>query len=146
MSIPSFMSYGVRALFTKWVLLLTLIVGISTAHPDARYPPQKIVEKDAKVARSPFAKFKDLVAGGVDVTLTDNAPAATTTPLECFQVAEPVLTPQGALFHDGLEISGNGISISIGGKVANTVALMEHSFANSYDAPFVGTIELSSLA
>ncbi|KAI1444353.1 peptide N-acetyl-beta-D-glucosaminyl asparaginase amidase A-domain-containing protein [Annulohypoxylon stygium] len=137
MSIPSFMSYGVRALFTKWVLLLTLIVGISTAHPDARYPPQKIVEKDAKVARSPFAKFKDLVAGGVDVTLTDNAPAATTTPLECFQVAEPVLTPQGALFHDGLEISGNGISISIGGKVANTVALMEHSFANSYGAPFV---------
>ncbi|KAI1418042.1 peptide N-acetyl-beta-D-glucosaminyl asparaginase amidase A-domain-containing protein [Hypoxylon sp. FL1857] len=123
---------GVRALFTKWILLATL-AGMSLAHPDARYPPQKIIEKDTKVARSPFAKFKDIVAGGAIEAPTSSAPDATSTPLECFQVAEPVLTPQGPAFNDGVNAPAADPA-----PVGSTVVLMEHPFANSYGAPFVG--------
>ncbi|KAI1107426.1 peptide N-acetyl-beta-D-glucosaminyl asparaginase amidase A-domain-containing protein [Jackrogersella minutella] len=138
MSIPNLKSDGARALCTKWVLLVTLLVGFSLAHPDVRFPPREIVEKNARVPRGLFAKFKNLVAGGAgdaSATSISDAAAAVTTPLECFQVAEPVLTPQGALFRDGVPIIGD--VIPIGDAAAHTVVLMEHSFANSYGAPFV---------
>lgn len=137
MSIPNLMNNGVRALVTKWILLAALFIGVSLAHPDARYPPQKIVEKDARVARSPFAKFKDLIAGDAIETSTNSAAGATSTPLECFQVAEPVLTPQGPAFRDGVNTPTLG-SAPTGDAAGSTVLLMEHSFANSYGAPFVG--------
>ncbi|OTA91718.1 hypothetical protein M434DRAFT_75833 [Hypoxylon sp. CO27-5] len=131
------MNNGVRALVTKWVLLAALLIGVSLAHPDARYPPQKIVEKDARVARSPFAKFKNLVAGDAIEISTNSAQGAARTPLECFQVAEPVLTPQGAAFRDGINTPILN-SAPAGDAAGSTVVLMEHSFANSYGAPFVG--------
>ncbi|KAI2631834.1 peptide N-acetyl-beta-D-glucosaminyl asparaginase amidase A-domain-containing protein [Hypoxylon sp. NC1633] len=133
------MSNGAHALVTKWGLLITaLLVGLSWAHPDARYPPRRAVEKGVKVSRSPFARFNDLVAGEPNATSTSTAPAATSTPLECFQVAEPVFLPQGPAFRDGTYAPAANQD-SIGDDAGYTVVLMEHSFANSYGAPFVGT-------
>ncbi|OLN85695.1 Peptide-N4-(N-acetyl-beta-glucosaminyl)asparagine amidase A 2 [Colletotrichum chlorophyti] len=60
------------------------------------------------------------VAYGIDAA--SSAPSATTRPLlECFQVAQPVLLPS---------TSDREKSV--------TVKLMDHQFANSYGAPFVG--------
>ncbi|KAI1373830.1 peptide N-acetyl-beta-D-glucosaminyl asparaginase amidase A-domain-containing protein [Hypoxylon crocopeplum] len=119
MALPNLTSGGVRVLFAKWVLLITLLAGLSQAHPDTRYPPRKTVQKNSKVSRSNFVRFNDLAVGSANATSTSSAPAATNTPLECFQVAAPVLTPQGD-------------------EAGTTVVLMEHSFANSYGFPFVG--------
>ncbi|KAI1806018.1 peptide-N4-(N-acetyl-beta-glucosaminyl)asparagine amidase A [Daldinia bambusicola] len=61
-----------------------------------------------------------------------SAEAQTKTPLECFEVAQPVLTPDGP--------SGNGSrrSDNVSQDTACSVLLMEHVFAFSYGAPFVG--------
>ncbi|KAK9776185.1 putative Peptide-N4-(N-acetyl-beta-glucosaminyl)asparagine amidase A [Seiridium cardinale] len=61
------------------------------------------------------------LAYDLDIATSTYSPSATTTPLlECFQVAEPVLLP------------------SDGSEEVYTVTLMDHQFANSYGAPFVG--------
>ena len=54
--------------------------------------------------------------------------------LECFQVAQPVLLPQGATTSDGKVAAGTGQPGTTGCKVV----LMEHVFAWSYGLPFVG--------
>ncbi|KIH93138.1 asparagine amidase a [Sporothrix brasiliensis 5110] len=58
-----------------------------------------------------------------------STPAATV--LDCFQVAPPVLTPDGPATE-----RSSGPSSASG---AVTVTLMEHVFGNSYNAPFVGS-------
>ncbi|OTB16455.1 hypothetical protein K445DRAFT_291365 [Daldinia sp. EC12] len=66
------------------------------------------------------------------VSRTISASLQTKTPLECFQVAQPVLTPNGP--------SRNGPTPADDVSPDNScsVLLMEHVFAFSYGAPFVG--------
>ncbi|KAI1468016.1 peptide-N4-(N-acetyl-beta-glucosaminyl)asparagine amidase A [Daldinia caldariorum] len=61
------------------------------------------------------------------------AEAQTKAPLECFEVAQPVLTPGGP--------SGNGLTRidNVSQDNSCSVLLMEHVFAFSYGTPFVGT-------
>ncbi|KAI2634121.1 peptide N-acetyl-beta-D-glucosaminyl asparaginase amidase A-domain-containing protein [Hypomontagnella submonticulosa] len=121
----------------KWVLLVSLLAGLSLAHPDARYPPRNIVEQSARAARRPLARFNDLAAEEDEISTTGAAPAATSTPLECFQVSEPVLMPQGPTFNDGIDTPAANPA-PVGDAAGCTVVLAEHSFASSYGAPFVG--------
>lgn len=139
-------------------MLFTLIAGIvSAAHPDA---------KQSDDAIHPFAKYKSLALGvgvgadgissAVAVTTTSPTPTPTRPLLECFQVAEPVLTPSGVTRRDitqvppGVHVTnqkplggssggggGGGGSHDHGPSVC-AVVLMEHTFENSYGAPFVG--------
>ncbi|KAI2610853.1 peptide N-acetyl-beta-D-glucosaminyl asparaginase amidase A-domain-containing protein [Hypoxylon fragiforme] len=131
------MSGGACALVAKWVLLMTLLIGLSWTHPDVKYPPQKVVDKRVKVIpRGPFGRFNNLIARQTDPTPTSSAiSAATGAPLECFQVAGPVLMPQGPAFRDGVHKASPAPNVGEDGLV---VVLMEHSFANSYGAPFIG--------
>ncbi|OTB04223.1 hypothetical protein M426DRAFT_59134 [Hypoxylon sp. CI-4A] len=124
----------------KCVLFVALLAGFSLAHPDARFPPQKVVERNTRIPRAPLARFRELIAAreGPNATSTSTAPpAATSPPLDVFQVAEPVLTPQGAAFRDG-DHAPIGDSSPGGDDAGVTVVLFEHSFANSYGAPYVG--------
>jgi hypothetical protein len=62
------------------------------------------------------------------------------TVLECFQVAEPILTPNGASYQSSAD-NGSTVTTQITNgppQGACTVLLMDHSFGNSYGAPFVG--------
>lgn len=63
----------------------------------------------------------------------DTAASASAEVLECFQVAQPVLLPEGATTSDGLTVSS-----SQGTGSSCTVTLMDHVFAYSYGVPFVG--------
>ncbi|OAA68173.1 asparagine amidase a [Niveomyces insectorum RCEF 264] len=73
----------------------------------------------------------------------DDAPAAVNTSkpaptvLECFQVAQPVLTPQGPTTTTN-NSHGRTAEASTPDTAPCTVILMDHIFANSYGAPFVG--------
>ena len=77
-------------------------------------------------------------------TSISSAPPAAPTVLNCFQVAQPVLSPEGA--HSCLTASGSNTDAPVTGaghelasaKDSCSVVLMEHSFALSYDKPFVG--------
>lgn len=70
-----------------------------------------------------------------NVTTTSATAAATV--LEVFQVHQPVLTPSGPTLDDAAD--GNGDDAS-GGSAGDScsVVLMEHVFAVSYGAPFIG--------
>ncbi|KAI0437050.1 peptide N-acetyl-beta-D-glucosaminyl asparaginase amidase A-domain-containing protein [Xylaria telfairii] len=116
----------------KTGLLFELVAGLALA--------------GALGAIHPYAKYKDLV---VDVDAIDGTvPEATAaqSQLECFQVAEPVLTPAGLTRRDATfspafppppgQIPIEGDSDSRLRPCA--VVLMKHTFANSYGAPFVG--------
>ncbi len=125
----------------KSVLLVTL-VAFARANFGVEYGAPGIGGGDIYVASHPFAKYKvhaletdAISAKGGAISAVDE-----TTPLECFQVAEPVLTPAGLAVTDGradhalTEIGGAGLV----GEPACEVVLMEHIFANSYGSPFVG--------
>ncbi len=62
------------------------------------------------------------------------------TALDCFQVAQPVLTPSGATTSGGLIADGTAVSST----KPCTVLLMNHSFGNSYNQPFIGEFRRSS--
>ncbi|KAI2643571.1 peptide N-acetyl-beta-D-glucosaminyl asparaginase amidase A-domain-containing protein [Xylaria nigripes] len=107
----------------------------------------------ASGAIHPFAKYKNIAVGTSPTTST---PAASKLPLECFQVAEPVLTPSGVTRRDttrppaitpidqqpisiGVELGGGHDDIEDGSSLSScTVVLMEHTFASSYGHPYVG--------
>ncbi|KAI1481332.1 peptide N-acetyl-beta-D-glucosaminyl asparaginase amidase A-domain-containing protein [Daldinia eschscholtzii] len=125
---------SITVLAMKWALLIAFLTGLSLAHPDAKYPLRgAAAAKGSKTARSPLARFNELVA---EVPIAVPA-AATSSPLECFQVAEPVLTPKGPTFRDGIHAPIEDTA-SIGEVEGHTIVLFEHSFANSYGAPYVG--------
>ncbi len=77
---------------------------------------------------------------GTPVARRDDASAAAdaarpkAAALECFQVAQPVLTPAGPATSDGV------VGVGAGSSPAKpcSVLLMNHSFGNSYNQPFVG--------
>ncbi|KAI1822729.1 peptide N-acetyl-beta-D-glucosaminyl asparaginase amidase A-domain-containing protein [Xylaria intraflava] len=94
----------------------------------------------------PFAKYKDLALRPSPAPAAASAP-----PLECFQVAEPVLTPSGLTRRDEssppafVPANQNPIvaeakrgDVDAGDLSPCAVVLMEHTFANSYGFPFVG--------
>ncbi|TDZ25873.1 Peptide-N4-(N-acetyl-beta-glucosaminyl)asparagine amidase A [Colletotrichum orbiculare MAFF 240422] len=62
------------------------------------------------------------------------APAASIAarPLDCFQVAQPVLGPKGPVYQEVGRSDGEQQDKSC------TVQLMDHSFGNSFNKPFVG--------
>ncbi|CAK7235318.1 hypothetical protein SCUCBS95973_009228 [Sporothrix curviconia] len=62
---------------------------------------------------------------------TRTATASATTVLDCFQVAPPVLTPDGPATDKSPRPSTDTGAV--------TVTLMDHVFGNSYNAPFVGS-------
>ncbi|KAI1848434.1 hypothetical protein JX265_008784 [Neoarthrinium moseri] len=95
---------------------VTLASGNAGLLQPARYANGKTPTKLPLLAQIGELAFDVEVASSVRAAAT---PAA--TPLECFQVAEPVLTPSSGY-----------------GEEACTVTLMEHTFANSYGSPFVG--------
>ncbi|TGJ79959.1 hypothetical protein E0Z10_g8812 [Xylaria hypoxylon] len=118
-------------------LLFSLFAGVALAQTDV----------ESSRAIHPFAKFKNLASGANTTSITTSAPTATRPPLECFQVAEPVLTPSGATRRDTSQppalapadqkpIEAAADSASASSPCA--VVLMEHTFANSYGSPFVG--------
>jgi hypothetical protein len=71
--------------------------------------------------------------------VTKTSATAAATVLECFQVHQPVLTPSGPTL-DAAAASDDGEGSS-GASAANScsVVLMDHVFAYSYGAPFIGT-------
>ncbi|EFQ29087.1 hypothetical protein CGRA01v4_11491 [Colletotrichum graminicola] len=58
-------------------------------------------------------------------------------PLECFQVAQPVLGPNGPVYQE-VGNSDDGKGTSPADFTGCRVQLMDHSFGNSYGKPFVG--------
>ncbi|KAI1084791.1 peptide N-acetyl-beta-D-glucosaminyl asparaginase amidase A-domain-containing protein [Whalleya microplaca] len=122
------------------IFLLSILAGLACAYPDVKYPRQRVIERST-VALHPFAKYKDLAGGTDAVSTVSTASAAANTPLECFQVAEPVLTPSGLTVRDASRPptpSQALVDADINGEPSCTVVLMEHTFENSYGAPFVG--------
>lgn len=126
--------------------LFTLAAGIALAHADAGGAKHS-------GAIHPYAKYKSLVMGADAVSATTtSAPTPTSTParpaLECFQVAEPVLTPAGVTRRDSSHLPALASADQVPIEAADgrggassapcAVVLMEHTFANSYGAPFVG--------
>jgi hypothetical protein len=65
----------------------------------------------------------------------EDAGEATRPVVECFQPAQPVLLPQGATLSDGQVAQGTAPP---GGQLCERMLVMEYSFGNSYDRPFVG--------
>ncbi|KAL0942534.1 peptide-n4-(n-acetyl-beta-glucosaminyl)asparagine amidase a [Colletotrichum truncatum] len=80
-----------------------------------------------------------------EVALTDYAirhqggddAARSQRPLDCFQIAQPVLGPKGPVYQELGRSDDQGKSQS-DPKGSCTVRLMEHSFGNSFGKPFVG--------
>lgn len=77
-------------------------------------------------SRSPTVKPRE-------TTATTSAAAPTRTVLKTFEVAPPVLMPDGPADSDGSTRHGKDYSPEL-----CTVLLMRHDFAWSYNAPFVG--------
>ncbi|KAK5636021.1 hypothetical protein RRF57_011734 [Xylaria bambusicola] len=102
------------------------------------------LSRDSSGAVHPFAKYKDFAA---DSAATTEAPAAPTqSALECFQVAEPVLTDAGLTRRDiskppafvAADQTPIGPEDNEKLEEACSVVLMERVFENSYGAPYVG--------
>ncbi|CAJ2510556.1 Uu.00g095250.m01.CDS01, partial [Anthostomella pinea] len=128
-------------LLLSLLIAIAILSGLAQAHPDVRFPPRNIAKRDTG-ALHPFAKYKN-IALAPNATTTSTAPTATRAPLECFQVAEPVLTPAGITPRDtSRPPAANQVSLAYDINVAEeascTVVLMDHTFENSYGAPFVG--------
>ena len=110
-------------------------------------------ESSSGGAIHPFAKYKELaVADAANAAATTSAPNSTATQsaLECFQVAEPVLTPSGVTRRD---LSKPPPAFALANQTpmgadeeeeeeeefeSCSVVLMERVFENSYGAPYIG--------
>ncbi|KAK8015136.1 asparagine amidase a [Apiospora arundinis] len=122
------------------VLRVLLLVFAALAHVGggAAYPRQDVLAKKLSPAMPPYFGHRGLVMmdktdpGGAS-SPTVNAPRAVTTPLECFQVAEPILTDQGLTLRGRAQPYTETPS-----KTSCSQVLMVHTFASSYGAPFVG--------
>ncbi len=126
-----------------WVLVVILVVaasqrcsaatslftnhGASRAGRAGRFRPG--FRDEAVNTRSPSLHAHERT------TATTSAAAPNRTVLKTFEVAQPVLMPDGPAESDGLTRDGKDYSPPL-----CTVLLMRHDFAWSYDAPFVGKI------
>ncbi|KAK4122500.1 hypothetical protein N657DRAFT_635238 [Parathielavia appendiculata] len=102
--------------------LFTGYIGSQADHSHFRLKSQAVN------SRSPTAKADETTS------VTSSAAASTPTVLKTFEVAQPVLMPDGPAESDGSPRHGKDYS-----PEQCTVQLMRHDFAWSYDAPFVGT-------
>ena len=82
--------------------------------------------------RDAMRSVVDVVDNGFAKTLRRVDDLATKDPLRCFQVANPVMTPEGIVVDNEI-LDGPAPYAS-----SCEVTLMDHVFANSYGQPFVG--------
>jgi hypothetical protein len=86
---------------------------------------------------SPAVITRSPVRNGQETpTTTASAGAPARTALKTFEVAQPVLMPDGPAESDGSTRHGKDYSPEL-----CTVLLMRHDFAWSYEAPFVGKLD-----
>ncbi|KAI3328815.1 peptide N-acetyl-beta-D-glucosaminyl asparaginase amidase A-domain-containing protein [Ustulina deusta] len=112
----------------RGLLLLSVFAGAALARGSSR-------------AIHPFVKYKNLASSAN----TAPAPTSAATPsaLECFQVAEPVLTPSGVTRRDRSQLpalaSADQIPIEAAADSDSScsVVLMNRVFENSYGAPYI---------
>jgi hypothetical protein len=90
-------------------------------------------EPDAPPAGLDAGTGTPVVLRRQSANVTTTSATATATVLENFEVHQPVLTPSGATLDDGESTGG---SSSVGESCS--VVLMDHIFAYSYGAPYVG--------
>ncbi|KAK8018467.1 Peptide-N4-(N-acetyl-beta-glucosaminyl)asparagine amidase A [Apiospora marii] len=117
-------------------MLLLALAALVQATADARNPRQNVLAKRSVEAKPPLFGHRDLMMMDTEpdvMSPTANSPRAISTPLECFQVAEPILTDQGLTLRGQSEPYADPQT-----KPACSQVLMVHTFANSYGAPFVG--------
>ncbi|KAK8053240.1 hypothetical protein PG996_012541, partial [Apiospora saccharicola] len=116
-------------------MLLLASAALAQATNSARSSRQHVLSRRSVKGRPHFSGHRDLMIMDTEpdaVSPTANAPRAISTPLECFQVAEPILTDQG------LTLRGQSRPYADPqAKPACSQVLMVHTFANSYGAPFV---------
>ncbi|KAK5661409.1 hypothetical protein OQA88_11308 [Cercophora sp. LCS_1] len=121
----------------RWVTAMGLIVGVlllfigmhSGCFGGAVVETEAIIgvgEHFPVQSRSPVTDLE------VATTTTSTAPAPTRTVLKCFEVDQPVLSPDGAAESDGVGFRGDYEAEEC------TVLLMRRDFAWSYEDPFVG--------
>lgn len=122
--------------------LAGLATALAWARPNAAEQRALIAGGEETFGSHPFAKYKVLALDIDAASPTITTYAAATTPLECFQVAEPVPSPAGlSALPDGSAtraLTENGNNAATGNEAPCGVVLMEHTFANSYGAPFIG--------
>lgn len=100
--------------------LLPLMISLVWGYPESQHVVRYLDDITQTTTKThPLAHVGELVH---DLEAAVLGTAVTDSPLECFQVAEPVLLPGD---YDA--------------EQACTVTLMDHSFANSYGSPFVGS-------
>ncbi|KAI1259990.1 peptide N-acetyl-beta-D-glucosaminyl asparaginase amidase A-domain-containing protein [Xylariaceae sp. FL1019] len=119
-------------------VLYGLLAGIASASAQ-----DQLVQRDT-AAIHPLAKAKSRIAVAESSSSYIATNSTPTKPLECFQVAEPILTPSGLTPRDlsnppptNQKPIGNA-DPSESATLPCAVVLMEHMFTNSYGAPFVG--------
>lgn len=121
----------------RWFVALSVLpVGWSHLF-DARDPRQSIIKKTDNIL-PPLFRFHKELDGDPTASPVPAGPVATAPPLECFQVAEPVLTEAGLTLRGASQPYGNE-TVEVASTPSCSQVLMVHSFANSYGAPFVGT-------
>ncbi|KAF6818448.1 peptide-n4-(n-acetyl-beta-glucosaminyl)asparagine amidase a [Colletotrichum sojae] len=76
---------------------------------------------------------------GVIADTPDDASRSRDRPLDCFQVAQPVLGPKGPIYQEVARGDGKDkAQPPSDSRDSCTVQLMDHSFGNSFGKPFVG--------
>ncbi|GAB1313873.1 hypothetical protein MFIFM68171_04083 [Madurella fahalii] len=91
------------------------------------------VDQDHREPHSQGIKSRSPTVKSRETTATTSTVAPTRTVLKTFEVAPPVLMPDGPADSDGSTRHGKDYSPEL-----CTVLLMRHDFAWSYNAPFVG--------
>ncbi|CAK7211618.1 hypothetical protein SBRCBS47491_001185 [Sporothrix bragantina] len=111
-------------------VLLTLGVVLSIPHITPALP--ETTSASASASKRAESETTELITATITSTIsTIKSTTAATPVLDCFQVAPPILTPDGPATD-----KSSGPSTA---KGAVTVTLMNHIFGNSYGAPFVGS-------
>lgn len=121
----------------RWLVTLSALPFV-WGQFDARYPParQNIIKKTDNVL-APLFRLRQDPDGVSAASPSPVSSVATRTPLECFQVAEPVLTEAGLTLR-GASQPYVDETVEAAATPSCSQVLMVHSFANSYGAPFVG--------
>ncbi len=115
-----------RNRITSVLLLAGFALGLALIAVVRHHAACRARMQVAELAVAPITKRAEANAdAGTDTDADDAQPKPKV--LECFQVAQPVLTPQGP-----------ATNRSPGGSGGCTVTLMDHVFGNSYGAPYVG--------
>lgn len=122
----------------RWLAALSVLPFAWGHLVEARGPRQSIIKKTDTV-RPPLFRFRLEAEGeGAPASSDLTGPVDPTPPLECFQVAEPILTEAGLTLR-GASKPYVDETVEPAATPSCSQVLMVHSFASSYGAPFVGT-------